>query len=150
MRSKGGNVLGPSKAVYAGPIPRVSGGSGNDGLTVMYSANAEGTLMPPFLVHPEQRPITYDPLTGATRGTSVENSTKVKHIPNIHRALWRACWRGQTCNTSNRPRQLPYRHGCIYHGKREGDRDVQASPKCHQVDAASGQGSAWPVEKGME
>ena len=77
MGSKGGNVLGPSKAVYAGPIPHVSGGSGKDRLTVMYSAaNAEGTLMPPFLVYPEPRPTAYDPLTGATRGTSVEYSTK--------------------------------------------------------------------------
>ena len=30
MGSKGGNVLGPSKAVYAGPIPHVSGGSGKE------------------------------------------------------------------------------------------------------------------------
>ena len=72
-QSKGGDVLGPSKAVYAGPIPRVSGGSGKDGLTVKYSAtNAEGTLMPPFFVFPEQRPTAYDQSTGVIIGTSFD------------------------------------------------------------------------------
>ena len=42
----------------------------------MHSADAEGTLIPPFLAYPEPRPTTYDPLTGAPRGKSVEYSTK--------------------------------------------------------------------------
>ena len=60
MGNKVENVLGPSKTVYAGPIPHVSGGSGKDRLTVINSANAEGTLMPPFLIYPEPRPTAYN------------------------------------------------------------------------------------------
>ncbi|KAJ8314823.1 hypothetical protein KUTeg_006973 [Tegillarca granosa] len=76
MGSKAGNVIGPSKTVYSEDIPHVSGGSSKQRLTVMYCANAEGNMLPPFFVYPEPEPTAYDPLIGAARGSRVEYTPK--------------------------------------------------------------------------
>lgn len=49
MGSKPGKVIGPVKSVAPVDCPHVSGGSSKERLTVLYSANAEGSMMPPFL-----------------------------------------------------------------------------------------------------
>lgn len=49
MGSKPGKVIGPVNSVAPVDRPHVSGGSSKKRLIVFYSANAEGSMMPPFL-----------------------------------------------------------------------------------------------------
>lgn len=49
MGSKPGKVIGPVKSVAPVDRQHVSGGSSKKRLIVLYSANAEGSMMPPFL-----------------------------------------------------------------------------------------------------
>ena len=76
MGSKPGKVIGPVKSVVSGNCPHVSGGSSKERLTVLYSANAEGQMMPPFFVYPEPKPTSYDPMIGAQRGSAVVYTKK--------------------------------------------------------------------------
>ena len=71
MGSKAGKVIGPTRSTAPQDCPHVSGGSTKDRLTVLYSANAEGDMMPPFFVYPEPKPTSYDPLIGAQRGSEI-------------------------------------------------------------------------------
>ena len=50
MGSKTGKVIGPSKAKTPSQVPHCTGGSSKDRLTVMFSCNADGQMMPPFMV----------------------------------------------------------------------------------------------------
>lgn len=65
MGSKPGKVIGPVKSVAPVDCPDVSGGSSKERLIVLYSANAEGSMMPPFFVYPEPKPRSYNPMKGA-------------------------------------------------------------------------------------
>lgn len=76
MGSKAGSVIGPCRQRYSGDIPHLSGGSIKQRLTVMYCANAEGAVLPPFCVYPGPKPTAYDPLNGATRGTVIHYTRK--------------------------------------------------------------------------
>lgn len=71
MGSKPGKVIDPVKSVASGDCPHVSGNSSMEMLTVLYSASAEGQLMPPFFIYPEPKPTSYDPMIGAQRGSTV-------------------------------------------------------------------------------
>lgn len=70
MGSKPEKVIGPVKSVAPDDCPHVSGGSSKERLIVLYSANAEGSMMPPFFVYPEPKPRSYNPMKGAQRGST--------------------------------------------------------------------------------
>ena len=76
MGSKPGKVIGPPKLDHKSQIPHVPGGSTKQRFTVMYCANAEGYLMPPFFVYPEPQPSAYDPLLKTIRGSKVAYTQK--------------------------------------------------------------------------
>ena len=68
MGSKAGKVIGPSNR--AAPVPHVT--SSKDRLTAMFCGNAEGKMIPPFLIYPGARPMTTcNPLMGALSGTAL-------------------------------------------------------------------------------
>lgn len=71
MGSKPGKVIGPVKSVALVDCPHVSDGSSKERLTVLYSANAEESMMPPCFVYPEPKPRLYDPMIEAQRGSTV-------------------------------------------------------------------------------
>lgn len=48
MGSKSGQVIGPAKRIHKDSVPHVTGGRSKGRVTVMYCANAEGTIIPPF------------------------------------------------------------------------------------------------------
>lgn len=76
MGSKPGKVIGPVKSVAPVDCPNVSGGSSKERSIVLYSANAEGSMMPPFFVYPEPKPRSYNPMIGAQRGSTVVYTKK--------------------------------------------------------------------------
>ncbi|KAK3096946.1 hypothetical protein FSP39_005022 [Pinctada imbricata] len=73
MGTKASKVIGPTKAVS---IPHVTGGSSKERLTAMFCANADGKMMPPFLVYPGSKPIGCNPIMNGITGTSLEYSKK--------------------------------------------------------------------------
>jgi hypothetical protein len=76
MGSKAGKVIGPTREAYPESVPHVSGGSTKARLTVMFCGNADGTLIPPFLVYPDPKPKAYDPLVGGITGSVVHYTKK--------------------------------------------------------------------------
>jgi hypothetical protein len=76
MGSKSGNVIGPTKRIHAGPVPHVSGGKSKERVTVMYCANAAGNVLPPFFVFAKPKPVSYDNLAGATKGSDAAYTDK--------------------------------------------------------------------------
>ncbi|XP_062605485.1 uncharacterized protein LOC134267284 [Saccostrea cucullata] len=93
MGSKSGQVIGPAKKVNAAPVPHVSGGRSKERVTVMYCANAEGTIIPPFFVFSKPKPASYDLLAGSHRQAHAEFTEKgwmdaetfrkfIKHLHN--------------------------------------------------------------------
>ncbi|XP_053408066.1 LOW QUALITY PROTEIN: uncharacterized protein LOC128559734 [Mercenaria mercenaria] len=76
MGSKSGKVIGPSKSVHAGPVPHVSGGKSKERVTVMYCANAAGTVIPPYFVFAKPKPVSYDHLAGTAKGSDAAYTDK--------------------------------------------------------------------------
>ncbi|XP_038063178.1 uncharacterized protein LOC119733886 [Patiria miniata] len=74
MGSKTTKVMAPEMSSH--PIPQLSGGSLKNRFTVMYCANAEGAMIPPFIIFPNKKPTGYDPLVGATIGAHAEYTDK--------------------------------------------------------------------------
>lgn len=76
MGSKSGEVIGPAKKVQKEPVPHVSGGRSKERVTVMYCANAEGSILPPFFVFARPKPTSYDLLAGSHRNARAEFTDK--------------------------------------------------------------------------
>ncbi|XP_045177895.2 jerky protein homolog-like [Mercenaria mercenaria] len=75
MGSKASVVIGPTKKEYPDNLPHLCGQT-KKRLTGMFCANAEGEVIPPFLVYPQPKPSAYDPLIGSRKGTAVEYTEK--------------------------------------------------------------------------
>ena len=68
MGSRAGKVVGP--ASRSAPVPHVT--SSKDRLTAMFCGNADGQMIPPFLIYPGSKPMSSNPLMGALTGTALE------------------------------------------------------------------------------
>lgn len=75
MGSKAGSVIGPTKSDFPGNLPHLSGNS-KKRLTAMFCGNAEGDIIPPFLVYPSPQPTAYDPLINSRKGTVIDYTDK--------------------------------------------------------------------------
>ena len=69
MWTKATKVIGPMTATS---VPNVTGGSSKERLTAMFCANAEGKIMPLFLVYPGSRPQGCNPAMNAITGSTIE------------------------------------------------------------------------------
>ena len=67
MGSKSGQVIGPAKRIHKDSVPHVTGGRSKERVTVMYCANAEGTIIPPFFVYSKPKPTSFDLLAVSHR-----------------------------------------------------------------------------------
>ncbi|KAK3086373.1 hypothetical protein FSP39_017497 [Pinctada imbricata] len=68
MGSRAGKVVGP--ASRSAPVPHVT--SSKDRLTAMFCGNADGQMIPPFLIYPGSKPMSSNSLMGALTGTALE------------------------------------------------------------------------------
>lgn len=75
MGSKPSSVIGPTKKNCPSNPPHLCGQT-KKRLTGMFCANAEGDVIPPFLVYPQPKPTAYDPLIGSRKGTVIEYTEK--------------------------------------------------------------------------
>ena len=75
MGSKPSSVIGPTKKNCPSNPPHLCGQT-KKRLTGMFCANAEGDVIPPFLVYPQPKPTAYDPLIGSRNGTVIEYTEK--------------------------------------------------------------------------
>ena len=75
MGSKPSSVIGPTKVNCPRNPPHLCGQT-KKRLTGMFCANAEGSVIPPFLIYPKPRPTAYDPLIGTRKGTVIEYTEK--------------------------------------------------------------------------
>ena len=76
MGSKSGQVIGPAKRIHKDSVPHVTGGRSKERVTVMYCANAEGTIIPPFFVYSKPKPTSFDLLAGSHRQARAEFTDK--------------------------------------------------------------------------
>ncbi|XP_052233020.1 uncharacterized protein LOC127845885 [Dreissena polymorpha] len=72
MGSNKSRVIGPAQRDLS--VPHIT--AGKERLAVMYCGCANGQLMPPFLVFPEPKPRSYNPLNGATQGSAIAYTKK--------------------------------------------------------------------------
>ena len=76
MGSKAGKVIGPTMSKHSYQVPHVTGGSSKERLTALFCCNADGQMMPPFLVYPSPAPKGLNPLMGAMAGSVIEYTKK--------------------------------------------------------------------------
>lgn len=76
MGSKAGYILGRSKVKFPAQVPHMSSSSTKARLTVMFTASASGSMMPPFYVYPAPAPTGVKPLNCSLPGGFVSYTEK--------------------------------------------------------------------------